>query len=111
MAKEKMVTYYVEGPDWETNVSLNSEIHDDERSQLLEAGTIAIEKRMVVPGNLNLGAILVVKKSKRSTKEALVNSYICLVNAGQYKVAEHLRETFKRETGNDLACDEKGFSY
>ncbi len=111
MTKEKKISYYVEGPNWETNVSLNAEIYDDERGQLLEAGTLAIEKRVEEEGNLQLGAVLVVKKSKKSSKEALVNAYICLVNAGQYKIAENLRDTFKKETGNDLAADEKGFSY
>lgn len=111
MTKEKKVSYYVEGPNWETNVSLDAEIYDDERGQLLEAGTLAIEKRIKEDGDLQLGAILIVKKSKRSHKEALVNAYICLINAGQYKIAENLRSTFKKETGNDLASDEKGFSY
>ena len=43
MTKEKKISYYVEGPNWETNVYVDGEIHDDERSQLLEAGTLAIE--------------------------------------------------------------------
>lgn len=111
MTKEKKVSYYVEGPNWETNVSLDAEIHDDERSQLLEAATLAIEKRIKEEEDLQLGAVLIVKKTKRSQKEALVNAYICLINAGQYKIAENLRTTFKKETGNDLASDEKGFSY
>jgi len=111
MTKEKKVSYYVEGPNWELNVSVDAEIHDDERSQLLEAGTLAIENRMNHELDLQLGAVLIVKKTKRSQKEALVNAYICLVNAGQYKIAENLRETFKKETGNDLATDDKGFSY
>lgn len=111
MTKEKKISYYVEGPNWETNVYVDGEIHDDERSQLLEAGTLAIENRISEEENLQLGAVLIVKKSKKSSKEALVNAYICLVNAGQYKIAENLRDTFKKETGNDLATDEKGFSY
>jgi hypothetical protein len=115
MTKEKKISYYVEGPNWETNVYVDGEIHDDERSQLLEAGTLAIEKRILEEkkeeGDLQVSAVLTVKKNKKSTKEALVNTYICLVNAGHYKIAENLRETFKKETGNDLASDEKGFSY
>lgn len=115
MTKEKKISYYVEGPNWDTNVVVDGEVFDDERSQLLEAGTLAIEKRILEEkgdeGDLQLSAVLTVKKSKKSTKEALVNSYICLINAGQYKIAENLRDTFKKETGNDLASDEKGFSY
>jgi hypothetical protein len=115
MTKEKKISFYVEGPNWDTNVYVDGEIHDDERSQLIEAGTLAIEKRILEEkddeGDLQLSAVLSVKKSKKATKEALVNAYICLVNAGQYKIAENLRETFKKETGNDLAADEKGFSY
>ena len=42
MTKDKKTTFYVEGPNWEVEVMVNTEIHDDESSQLIEAATLAI---------------------------------------------------------------------
>ena len=113
MSKTKMMTFYVEGPDWEQNVSLDPTLFDDERSQLFEAASLAIEKQMKIPleddEDFNLGALLLVRKSKTAKKEAMVNAYICLVNVGQYQLAEELRANFKKETGNDLASDKTGY--
>jgi hypothetical protein len=111
MTKDKKTTFYVEGPDWESEVVVNTEIYDDERSQLIEAATLAIEQKIKKEEDLQLGAVILVKKTKKSSKEAMVNAYICLVNAAQYKIAENLRKNFKKETGNDLAADQNGFSY
>ena len=47
MTKDKKTTFYVEGPNWEAEVMVNTEIHDDERSQLIEAATLAIEKKLI----------------------------------------------------------------
>ena len=110
MTKEKKITYKVEGPDWDTEVELDTEIHETEAEQLFEAGTRAIESMIKENDNLNIGAILLVKRPK-SSKEAMVNSYICLNNAAQYQLAEVLRENFKKSSGQDLALDEQGYSY
>ena len=111
MSKTKMMTFYVEGPDWGHNVSLDPTLFDDERSQLFEAATLAIEKQMKEGEELNLGALLLVRKSKNAKKEAMVNAYLCLVNVGQYQLAEELRANFKKETGNDLAADKMGYEF
>jgi hypothetical protein len=111
MIKDKKTTFFVEGPNWETEVMVDTVIHDGERSQLIEAATLAIEQKIDREEDLQLGAIILVKKSKKSSKEAMVNAYICLVNAAQYKMAENLRNNFKKESGTDLATDQNGFSY
>jgi len=110
MIKEKKITYRVEGPDWNTEVDLDPEIFESETQQLFEAGTQAIENMLSTNENLNIGAIILIKRQK-STREAMVNSYICLNNAGKFSVAERLRETFKKASGQDLALDEDGYSY
>ena len=38
-------------------------------------------------------------------KEYCVNTYIILLNASKYKHAELLRETYKEQSGTDLADD------
>ena len=43
MSKTKMMTFYVEGPDWEHKISIDPTLFEDERSQLFEAATLAIE--------------------------------------------------------------------
>lgn len=107
-----MTTFYVEGPDWAVEVDVDTDIHDTERSQLIEAGTLAIEKQVKEDCALKIGAAVIVKKSKNAKKGAFVNAYLCLNNASMFKVAENLRETFKKESkGNDLAVDTEGFSY
>lgn len=110
MTKEKKITYSVEGPDWKTEIELDTEIFEAEGEQLFEAGTKALEKLIAENDQLNIGTILLIKKH-RSTKEAMVNAYICLNNAAQYKLAETLRENFKKQSGQDLALDENGYSY
>jgi len=110
MTKEKKITYTVEGPDWIASVEIDSEVFETEGEQLFEAGTRAIEKQMTESKELNIGPILLIKKH-RSPKEAMVNAYICLNNAAQYKLAEELRENFKKSSGQDLAVDETGYSY
>lgn len=110
MSKAKMMSFYTEGPDWSHTVSIDPEIFDDERAQLIEAATIGVQKQMK-EDDFNLGAIVIVKKSKSSKKEALVNAYLCLVNLGQYDLAENLRKNFKNSSGQDLAEDKNGYSY
>jgi hypothetical protein len=110
MSKTKMMTFYVEGPDWGHNVSLDPELFDDERAQYIEAASLAVEKQLKEE-DMNLGAIIIVKKSKSAKKEALVNAYLCLVNVGQYKLAEELRANFKKSSGQDLAEDKMGYSF
>lgn len=112
MKKLKAQSYHVEGPDWAHVVSVNPEIFDDERSQLFEAASLGVEKQLKEAQVLNLGAIILVKKSKTAKKEAMVNAYLCLVNVGQYALAENLRASFKQQSGGqDLATDTNGYSY
>lgn len=110
MTKEKKITYKVEGPDWNTEVEIDAEIFESESDQLFEAGTRAIENMLKENDELNIGAIILIKKNK-STREAMVNAYICLNNAGKYSLAENLRENFKKNSGQDLAADDTGYSY
>ena len=111
MSKTKMLNFYVEGPDWQHSVSVDPNLFDDERSQLFEAASLAIEKQMKESDELNLGAIILVRKSKTAKKEAMVNGYLCLINVGQYKLAEDLRANFKKETGEDLEEDKMGYEF
>lgn len=104
-SKTKTVSYYVEGPDWDQNVTLDINAFDTENAQLFEAGTRAIEQEMKKTDNFNIGALLLVKKNKKSKTEKLVNAYVCLNNAAQYELAEDLRKNFKAQTGQDLAID------
>lgn len=109
-SKTKTLTFYVEGPDWGQTVQVNPEAFDTEDAQLFEAATRAIEQELKSPDTFNIGALLIVKKSKRAKTESLVNSYICLNNAAQYELAEDLRKNFKEKTGQDIATDESGIS-
>lgn len=111
MKKEKLTTYYVEGPDWEHTVSIDHEIFETESEQLFEAATRALEMQITSTKTFNVGAVILVRKSKTAKKEAMVNAYICLCNMGNYKLAESLRTNFKKETGQDLAADENGYSF
>jgi hypothetical protein len=111
MKKEKLTTYYVEGPDWEHTVSIDHEIFESEAEQLFEAATRAMETQLATAKTFNVGAVILVRKSKTAKKEAMVNAYICLCNMGNYKLAENLRTNFKKETGQDLATDEIGYSF
>jgi hypothetical protein len=43
MSKPKAMTFYVEGPDWEQSVSVDPTVCEDERAQLFEAATRAVE--------------------------------------------------------------------
>jgi hypothetical protein len=109
-SKTKTITYYVEGPDWSQSVSLDTEIFETEEEQIFEAASRAIEKEITTSENFNLGAIIIVKKSKKAQKEILVNSYICLNNVGHQRLAEDLRKNFMKQTGQDLAKDENGYT-
>jgi hypothetical protein len=100
MNKTKMMSFYVEGPDWGHTVSIDPELFDNERAQIMEAASSGVEKQ-----------IDSVKKNKTSKKEALVNAYLCLVNIGKYKMAEDLRANFKKSSGQDLAEDKTGYSF
>jgi hypothetical protein len=111
MTKNDKTTFYVEGPDWTTQVDIDTSVFETERDQLIEAGTKAIESRMKDNDDVNLGACTLVKKGKKTAKEAMVNTYICLNNAARYTVAESLRKNFKDATNNDLGLDEEGYSY
>lgn len=111
MKKEKLVTFYIEGPDWEHSVALDPAIFEQEREQLLEAATQALEKQIKVAETFNVGPVILVRKSKTAKKEALVNAYICLNNMGQYSLAEDLRKNFMKASGQDLAADEVGYSF
>jgi hypothetical protein len=109
-SQTKTVTYYVEGPDWVQPVSIDTDIFDTESSQLFEACARAIEQEMKKPTTFNIGALLIVKKTKNSRKEKLVSAYISLNNAAQYSLAEDLRKNFLKESGQDLAKDDSGIS-
>lgn len=109
-SQTKTITYYVEGPDWVQPVSIDSEIFDTENSQLFEACARAIEQELKKPTTFNIGALLIVKKTKNSKKEKLVNSYIALNNAAQYSLAEDLRKNFLSQSGQDLSKDDAGIS-
>lgn len=111
MKKTKTMNFYVEGPNWVQTVSIDPELLETERDRLIEAATLGIEKQIKETDALDLGAILLVRRGKTSKKEAMVNAYICLINAGHYKLAENLREDFKKSSGQDLAQDKNGFSY
>ena len=110
MNKQKMLNFYVEGPDWSHMVRVDPEIFEDERAQMIEAATAGVEKQ-VNAEEFNLGAIVIVKKTKLAKKEALVNAYICLINIGRYSLAENLRNNFKKSSGQDLAEDKIGYSF
>jgi hypothetical protein len=109
--KTTNVTFYVEGPDWTEEVAVDVDIFEDEASQLFEAGTKAIEKRVKENPELNVGALLLVKKGKKTNREAMVNAYICLNNASQYDLAQKLKKNFLDASGQDLSLDKDGYTY
>ena len=111
MSKPKLMNFYVEGPDWNCSVLVDPKILSTERDRLIEAGTLAIEKQLKTAKSIKLGVVLIVKRSKSAKKEALVSTYICLINVGQYKTAENLRADYKKSSGDDLADDTMGYSY
>jgi len=114
MSKEKKITFQIEGPDWVSEAVVDTSIFEDERSQIFEAATRGLEYQIKNSDHVNVGAIILVRKGKKltkTTKEAMVNSYICLNNAAQYEIAETLRKNFKKTTGQDLAIDQVGYSY
>jgi hypothetical protein len=107
---KNLIKFHVEGVDWNHNVKVDAEIFETERDQYIEAASAAIEKQMKL-ADLNLGPIVTVKKDK-CKKEALVNSFICLNNIGQFELAQTLRQNFKKAAnGQDLSLDETGFSF
>ena len=105
MIEKKKLIFNVEGPNWKQDVAVDPEIFDTERLQYLEAGTKAIEMQKEI-GDLDLGPIICVRKGK-SKKEALVNSYLCLINCSEYELAEELRVEYKKQSGQDLAVDDR----
>ena len=117
----KLKTYYVEGPNWENEVQIDPAQYDgDERMLMLEIATLGIEKQLGDTGeegevSFDVGPLLIVrektKSKKKPVKEAFVNSYICLLNCGQYKIGEALRENYKKASGQDLRLDENGVSF
>ena len=113
MTKEKDVIFYVEGSNWTKEVTIDLNVCTDERSQLIEAGTKAIELKLEGDsGSLDVGPILLVRKGSNDAREAMVNTYLCLINAAQYKIAEDLRENYKKASnGKDLALDNTGYTY
>ena len=111
MTKSKDNTFTVEGPDWRREVEVNSDIYTDEIETFIEAGTLGIESEWKARSEIKLGPIVIVKKKKGNSKEAMVNAYKCLINASQFKLAEKLRGEYKDQTGQDLALDETGVSF
>jgi hypothetical protein len=105
----KKQIFYVEGPDWNTGVRVDTAIYTDKASQLFEAGALAIKYQLEETDGLNLGAIVLVRKGSKTAKSTMVNSYICLNRLGAYKLAKELRKLFKKSTGSDLAIDEVGY--
>jgi len=106
---QKSIEYHVEGPDWMHSVKIDPEIFEFDKDQYIEAASRAIELQMKVE-TINLGPIVIVRKGK-SKKEAMVNSFICLNNISQFKVAQMLRKNFmKQSNGQDLAMDNDGFT-
>ena len=107
--------YTVRGPNWSALVYVDPNTHETERDQLIEAATTGIENQWKTnEENFQLGPIVSVKKMTKSTKKtktALVNSYLCLSNAGLHSLAEQLRDSYKSETGQDLKLDEAGYSW
>jgi hypothetical protein len=102
--------YHVEGVDWKLEVSIDGSIFETDRDQLIEAASQALEARLKSEDKLNLGPLLIVKKDK-SKKEAMVNSFICLNNVGEFELAQDLRNNFLSGSGQDLALDDIGVSY
>jgi hypothetical protein len=102
--------YYVEGPDWERTVELDATVFKTRSAQLIEAASRAIETEMKKRDNFNLGGVVIVKDTRSSNREVLVNAYLCLNNVAQYALARKLREKFKTQTGQDLAADRVGYS-
>jgi hypothetical protein len=105
-----VITYYIEGPDWERSVEVDTDIFDTQPAQLFEAASRAIEEEIKASDKFNLGAILIVRKTKKAQNEALVNAYICLNNISEPELAEDLRKNFKAQSGHDLAIDEIGYT-
>jgi hypothetical protein len=105
MKKQK---YYVEGPDWKIKVQVNTLKHVDVASRLFEAGSSAI-KNQLENCDLNLGAVVLIRPDTPDGEEFIVNSFICLLRAGEDKLAMKLRKKFKASTGLDLAVDDIGY--
>jgi hypothetical protein len=104
----KNKTYYVEGTDWKVAVKVNPLRHVDKASQLFEAGALAIKARLNT-GELTLGGIVLIEDEAARGETIMVNSYICLNRAGEYRYAQKIRKNFMRRFGQDLAADDVGF--
>lgn len=101
---DPIIDYSITGPGWKTFASIDSEIFETEQARCLEVATQAIEKFAKGRKNYSLGPLLGVK-NQSTEKEYCVNTYIILLNASKYKHAELLRETYKEQSGTDLADD------
>ena len=105
-------TFYVEGPNWKETVSIDTEIFSDESQSLFEAATIGIEESFRKQGKkFKLGPMVQIKEKNGKQRTALVNSYVCLLNAGKHDLAERLNSNFKESEGQDLSTDDSGFSW
>lgn len=106
------ITFCVEGPDWKETVSVDTDIFPDESTQLFEAATVAIEKNFKLYGKkFKLGPMVQLKEKAGKKRTALVNAYVCLMNAGKPSLAERLNSRFKESEGQDLSIDDKGYSW
>ena len=104
----KKQIFYVEGPDWQTSVAIDQLRYIDTASKLFEAGATAI-KKILISKDLNLGPVVLIRKDSKTGKEFIVNSYICLTRAGEYKTAKQLRTIVQQKFGMDITADDTGY--
>lgn len=103
--------FTVRGPNWSTTITLDPSIYNGDNDLFLEAATCGIDSKFRSVGeNFQLGPIVSVKR-KKDGREAMVNSYKCLVNSGHHKMAERLRENFLHDSQQDLKLDDEGVAW
>lgn len=111
MTQQNSVQFTIKGPNWSINIPMDPSLYDTEEHLFIEAATSGVDAKFRAGGDkFQLGPIVSIKR-KSDGKEALVNSYTCLINSGHHKMAEQLRTNYKSETDQDLRLDESGISW
>jgi hypothetical protein len=97
-----MKTYKVEGANWERDVILNDK--DLGGNVYLEAATRAVEWASKNLEDFNLGYIVSVKDVNDDDEGnvVMITSYVVLINAGMYEIAEQMRNDILEHDGIDV---------
>lgn len=99
----------INGGDWKRNIEMGAaEIKTlGARYLFIEAATRAIELEYKENDEFEVGIVLTAYHEKDASNienHIMLSSYMALVNAGLYSIAESMRQFFKDSEDIDIAC-------